>query len=351
MHVQSLPGIWSVIYHTRARYLAHQTYHVIIVFATRPPLCVRSRRDLQVKLEINHKPLLIVSVMIQTRFLLATAARVKACGHSTHSLPRQYCPRYCHTTGPVILDCDNVQVCESSESQTAILVMKRKKVNSFNHSFLEDFSRCIKTAENRNYNTLLISSSIQGVFSAGLDLKAVLNQSRENIEALWNAMQDAWIDLYSTRLLTIAAINGHCLAGGCVFAFSCDSRIALTGEYKIGITAARVGITAPAWVHQLFAQLVGFHQAEKSILQGLSFTPLDAYKKGMVDELSEGSDVELIENAIKMSHKYMHASQEARAEMKLLIRNSLLNEMKATKKEESNKFVDQMCSKKLLSYL
>ena len=295
-----------------------------------------------------------VSEMIQTRSLASLTARLKGLGHLTYSLPRQYYQyRLMHTgrdTGvSVILDCDNVQVCESSESQTAILVMRRNKVNCYNQSFLEDFSRCIKTAENKQYNTLIISSAIQGVFSAGLDFEAVLNQRRENVKALWNAMQDAWIDLYSTRLLTIAAINGHCLAGGCVFAFSCDSRIALTGEYKIGITAARVGITAPVWVHQLLAQLVGFHQAEQSILQGLSFTPLDAYKRGMVDELTEGSNTELIENAIKMSHKYMDASQEARAEMKLLIRNSLLSEVKSTRKEELNNFVDQMCSKKFCS--
>ena len=71
----------------------------------------------------------------------------------------------------------------------------------------------------------------------------------------------------------------------------------------------------------------------------------------MVDELTEGSNTELIENAIKMSHKYMDASQEARAEMKLLIRNSLLSEVKSTRKEELNNFVDQMCSKKFQKYL
>lgn len=216
---------------------------------------------------------------------------------------------------------------------------------------MEDFSKCIKTVENKKYNALIISSSIQGAFSAGSDFEAVLNGRREGVEALWNAMQDAWMDLYSTRLVTIAAINGHCLAAGCVFAFSCDSLIARTGEYKIGITAARVGIVAPVWVHQLFAQLVGFHQAEKSMLQGLSFTPLDAYKKGMVDELSEGSDTELIENDVTMLRKYTHVSQEARAEMKLLMRNSLLDRVKATRKEELNKFVDQICSKKFQAYL
>ena len=270
----------------------------------------------------------------------------------------QYSNRSCRfmhtgrdTSASIILDSNNVQLCGSNESQTVILLMKRRKVNCFNQSFLEDFSKCIKTAENKKYNTLILSSSIQGVFSAGLDFEAVLNRRREDVESLWNAMQDAWMQLYSTRLVTIAAINGHCLAGGCVFAFSCDSRIAQTGDYKIGITAARVGIAAPAWVLQLFAQLVGFHQAEKSMLQGLSFTPFDAYRKGMVDELSEGSDKELIEKAITMSHKYTCVSQEARAEMKQLMRNPLLISVKTTRKEDLDRFVDQICSKKFQEYL
>ena len=285
------------------------------------------------------------------------AVRVKVHGQLRHLiLTRRYLNRSCrfmHTgcSASIILDSNNVQLCESKESQTAILLMKREKVNSFNQSFLEDFSKCVETAESKKYNSLILSSSIQGVFSAGLDFKAMLNCRREDAESLWNAMQDAWMHLYSTRLVTIAAINGHCLAGGCVFAFACDSRIAQTGDYKIGITAARIGIAAPAWVLQLFVQLVGFHQAEKSILQGLTFTPSDAYRKGMVDKLSEGSDKELIENAITMSHKYMHISQEARAEMKQSMRNSLLNRVKTTRKEDLDRFVDQICSNKFQEYL
>lgn len=301
--------------------------------------------------------------MVQRTCLLG-AIRGRVHGQLSYLLPRQ-CRGQCllqigtanrstHTGASIIFDSANVQAREtaSDQSQAAILFMKREKVNSFDQSFLEDFSKCVKTVESKKYNTLILSSSIQGVFSAGLDFKAVLNPAhRGDVESLWNTMQDAWMHLYSTRMMTIAAINGHCLAGGCVFAFACDSRIAQTGEYKIGITAARVGITAPFWVHQVFTQLVGFHQAEKSMLQGLSFTPLEAYRQGMVDELSEGSDKKLIENAITMSHKYFHVSQEARAEMKLMIRNSLLNKMEATRKEDLNKFVDQICSKKFQEYL
>jgi len=224
-------------------------------------------------------------------------------------------------------------------------------VNGFNQSFLEDFSKGVRIVENKKYNALILSSSIHGVFSAGLDFKSMLNPRREDVASLWNAMQDAWMHLYFTRLVTIAAINGHCLAGGCVFALSCDSRIAHAGDYKIGITAAHVGIKAPLWVHEVFAQLVGFHEAEKSMLQGLTFTPADAYRRGMVDELSEGSDKELIENAITMSQKYFHVLPDARIEMKLGIRSSLFNRVKNNRKEELNEFVDQICSKKFQEYL
>ena len=251
-----------------------------------------------------------------------------------------------------IANSENIQVVESSSEQAAILLMKRGKVNSFNSSFLQDFSRCIRIVEeNKKYNVLILSSSIHGVFSAGLDFQVLLNPQQKDIEILWNAMQDAWIRLYSTRLATIAAINGHCLAAGCAFAFSCDTRIAQTGDYKIGITAARVGITAPLWVYQVFAQLVGFHQAELSMLQALSYSPVDAYSKGMVDHLSEGPSAKLITNAVNISDRYLQVSQDARAEMKLSIRSSLLEKVKATRRQELDEFVKHICSSSVQKYL
>jgi len=252
----------------------------------------------------------------------------------------------------VIATGENIQVVESTNEQAAILLMKRGKVNSFNSSSLEDFSRCIRIVEeDKKYNALILSSSIQGVFSAGLDFQVLINPHQKDIEVLWNAMQDAWIRLYSTRLATIAAINGHCLAAGCAFAFSCDTRIAQTGDYKIGITAARVGITAPLWVCQVFAQLVGFHQAEMSILQALSYCPVDAFSKGMVDYLSEGSSEELITNAVNISDRYLQVSQDARAEMKLSIRSSLLDKVKANRRQELDEFVKHICSRSVQKYL
>jgi len=282
---------------------------------------------------------------ISVRFTRCVESIRTAKGSSRLNLPRFFS----HT---VIADSENVQAVECSNEQTVILLMKRERVNSFNSSFLKDFSRCLKTVEeDKKYNALILSSSIEGVFSAGLDFQVLVNPHKKDIEVLWSAMQDTWIRLYSTRLATIAAINGHCLAAGCAFAFSCDTRIAQTGDYKIGITAARVGITAPWWVYQVFAQLVGFHQAEMSILQALSYNPVDAYNKGIVDHLSEGGSEELIADAVNISNRCLQVSQDARAEMKLSIRSSLLDKVKATRKQELDEFVKHICSSSVQKYL
>ena len=113
--------------------------------------------------------------------------------------------------------------------------------------------------------------------------------------------------LHLTRFMHASHYSCH---RGCVFAFHCDSRIARTGEYKIGITAARIGIAAPAWVHQLFAQLV-----ELCFKACLSLPLMFTEKVWLM--ISEGSNSfsELIENAMILSHKYTCVSQEARTEM------------------------------------
>jgi enoyl-CoA hydratase/carnithine racemase len=46
--------------------------------------------------------------------------------------------------------------------------------------------------------------------------------------------------LYGSKKIYISAINGHCLAGGCLVGMSCDYRIMLNGTHKIGLTGNRV---------------------------------------------------------------------------------------------------------------
>ena len=59
-------------------------------------------------------------------------------------------------------------------------------------------------------------------------------------------MQQLYIDLYSSRLATVAAVQGHAPAAGCFLAMACDYRIMSTGDGKkvptIGLNETRLGI-------------------------------------------------------------------------------------------------------------
>lgn len=66
--------------------------------------------------------------------------------------------------------------------------------------------------------------------------------------------------MFSTRLVLVAAINGHAPAGGCFICLACDYRIMvryykffslislnqLKGKY-IGLNETMIGLVAPKW--------------------------------------------------------------------------------------------------------
>jgi len=45
------------------------------------------------------------------------------------------------------------------------------------------------------------------VFSAGLDILEMYQKSPEHCAEFWKAVQDAWLKLYGSTKVTIAAIN------------------------------------------------------------------------------------------------------------------------------------------------
>lgn len=49
--------------------------------------------------------------------------------------------------------------------------------------------------------------AIPGIFSAGLDITEMFGRSEERLGEFWRAVQQLWILLYGSRLVTVAAVN------------------------------------------------------------------------------------------------------------------------------------------------
>ncbi|KAJ7340270.1 hypothetical protein OS493_003002 [Desmophyllum pertusum] len=102
--------------------------------------------------------------------------------------------------------------------------------------FLEEINTNLDELENdQDCQGLIITSGLPKVYSAGLDLvKEIYKPDKKRLASFWTCFQRMWLRLYGSRLATMAAINGHALAGGCVLGLACDYRLMAEG-FTIGM--------------------------------------------------------------------------------------------------------------------
>lgn len=220
----------------------------------------------------------------------------------------------------------------------ATVKLDRPPVNSFDISFADELTKCLKKIEeSKQADALILKSNNPNVFSSGLDLHDLFAKPRSHLELFWRQFQDLWLQLYSTKLPTIAAINGYCLAGGTVIAAACDYRLAVEGDYRIGVTAAKIGVVAPPWFLKMLAQVMGQRNTELALQLGHVFTPREAMAVGLVDRICTLNTLDI--ECWEALEPFLHVSAESRATMKLSLRADLIDEFLKSRAVDMDKFV------------
>jgi 3,2-trans-enoyl-CoA isomerase len=96
---------------------------------------------------------------------------------------------------------------------------------------------------------------------------------------------------YTSRLATVAAIEGASPAGGCLLAMCCDYRVMSVGKPQIGLNETQLGIVAPTWFAETFVNTIGHREAEKMLGLGLQVDASKAKSIGLVDEAAPLEEV------------------------------------------------------------
>lgn len=86
----------------------------------------------------------------------------------------------------------------------------------------------------------------------------------------------------------IAAINGHAIAGGCVFAMCADMRLMSAGT--IGLTELAVGVPFPVAALEICRFAMGT-SASRAALQANTIDPETALARGWIDEVIPNDDL------------------------------------------------------------
>jgi enoyl-CoA hydratase len=82
----------------------------------------------------------------------------------------------------------------------------------------------------------------------------------------------------------IAAVNGHAIAGGCILAATCDHRIMMEGNGRIGVPELAVGVPFPALPLQIMAARATDGPLRDLVFSGRTVLIDDAKTMGLIDE-------------------------------------------------------------------
>lgn len=238
---------------------------------------------------------------------------------------------------------------EQTDKGYSVLEMNRKPVNSLNLEFLQELNGAIKELENDKKCRGAIITSKLPVFSAGLDLFEMYEPKQERLEAFWTEFQNLKLNLFSSPLVLIAAINGACPAGGCAIAFSCDYRIIAEGKHTMGLNETQIGLAAPYWLGESMKLLTGHREAERLLALSVLMKPQEALSKGVVDEVV--SPDELLERSKQEIEKWLQIPDIGRIQTKKQLRKYYVEEFIERRDEDMQSFLSGVTNPKLQQLL
>jgi len=205
-------------------------------------------------------------------------------------------------------------------------------------------SAVVELEQDAEIQGLVLASSLNSVFCAGLDITEMHRPDGQRLKSFWNSFQQLYLDLYGSRLATIAAISGHAPAAGCMLALSCDYRImASAGDdpkkaSTIGLNETKLGIVAPPWLAQQYVDVIGQRQAELGLSLGLLYSPDKALTIGLVDKLVPKDDV--LKRSQEEAAKWSQIPPKARFASKMLGRKPRLEHLDATRQADNDFFCE-----------
>jgi enoyl-CoA hydratase/3-hydroxyacyl-CoA dehydrogenase len=185
--------------------------------------------------------------------------------------------------------------------EVAIAWLDRPPANSIAPQVVETLERVwAAVSESREIHALVFASANQQLFCAGADIKAFTKMDQAASRRLLDAMHGLLRTMERSPVVTIAAVNGAALGGGCELAMACDIRLAAESA-SFGQPEISLGIIPGFGGTQRLPRLVGEGRALEMNLTGESISAHAAYELGLAHRVVP--DHELLDTAIRWARK------------------------------------------------
>lgn len=177
----------------------------------------------------------------------------------------------------------------------AILRMRRGRVNALDSALLGALMSALDEVESAPVGVVVLTGA-GSAFSAGVDLFRILEGGPAEIRSFLPLLDAALLRLFSFPKPTVAAVNGHALAGGHLLLACCDRRLMARGGGRLGVPELQVGVPLPPVALEILRATLPPATLQDLVYTGRTFDADEGLALGAVHELVEPGD--LLEEAV-----------------------------------------------------
>lgn len=175
---------------------------------------------------------------------------------------------------------------EIDDNGIGIIRLDRPRANALSKAVLIQLNQIARQYLNDPPKAVVIHGG-EKIFAAGADITE-FGGSKEAIE-LSGLFHQSLGAIASIPRVTIAAINGFALGGGCELALACDFRVAAS-DAKLGQPEILLGIIPGGGGTQRLARLIGVSRAKDLIFSGRQVSAEEGLAIGLIDKISQPGD-------------------------------------------------------------
>ena len=205
--------------------------------------------------------------------------------------------------------------------EIAELRLARPPVNALDPGLVGALREALQARVSEGARAVVLSGG-PGLFSAGLDVPALIRLDRAQMHDFWSGFFGLLEDVAACPVPIVAALTGHSPAGGTVVALFCDYRVLARGDFGVGLNEVAVGLVVPGVIRRALARQIGAYAAERHLVAGQLLDPETALARGLVDELADPGAT--VERALEWCRAHLALPPPALHETRRLARRDLV---------------------------
>ena len=167
------------------------------------------------------------------------------------------------------------------------LTWDRPPLNVLDVALLRELTDALVDCAAASADVVILRGAGQRAFSAGVDIR---DHTVEKVPEMLGVVHGVIRKLLALPQVTIAAVRGVCLGGGCEVASSCDFVVA-TEASSFATPEIFVGCYPPVALAR-FTNLIGYHRAVEMILTGKRVAAPEAQAIGLINRVCREDELE-----------------------------------------------------------